>query len=46
MLTKQTSQDDDRAYVFVNEGDIYQTANGSEYSYVTVVDTVAQEVLL
>ena len=37
-------QDAGRAYVFVNEADIYLDADGTQYSYVTVVDTVAQEV--
>ena len=32
------------AYVFVNEADIYQNPDGSEYSYVTVIDTRPQEV--
>lgn len=31
-------------YVFVNEGDIYTNADGSEYSYVTVIDTLVAEV--
>lgn len=31
-------------YVFVNEGDIYTNADGSEYSYVTVIDTLIAEV--
>ena len=31
-------------YVFVNEGDIYTNADGSEYSYVTVIDTLIGEV--
>ena len=32
-------------HVFVNEGDIYVSANGSEYSYVTVIDAVSQKVI-
>ena len=30
--------------VFVNEGDVYQYSNGSQYSYVSVIDTVSQTV--
>lgn len=37
-------QDPTYAYVFVNEGDIYQDQNGTEYSYVTVIDTISQDV--
>ena len=31
-------------YVFANEGDIYTDAAGSEYSYVTVIDTAVAAV--
>jgi hypothetical protein len=37
-------QDPSHGYVFVNEADIYQNPDGSEYSYVTVIDTRPQEV--
>ena len=30
--------------VFVNEGDVYQYSNGSQYSFVSVIDTVSQKV--
>ncbi|BDA42283.1 hypothetical protein COCOBI_03-1700 [Coccomyxa sp. Obi] len=32
-------------YVFINEGDIYTNADGSEYSYVTVIDTLIGEIV-
>ena len=36
----------EKFYVFANEGDIYTDAAGSEYSYVTVIDTAAAAVCL
>ena len=36
----------EKFYVFANEGDIYTDAAGSEYSYVTVIDTKAAAVCL
>ncbi|CAK0787274.1 hypothetical protein CVIRNUC_010492 [Coccomyxa viridis] len=35
----------EKFYVFANEGDIYTDAAGSEYSYVTVIDTAAAVVV-
>ncbi len=32
-------------YVFANEGDIYTDAGGSEYSFVTIIDTGNAEVI-
>ncbi|DBA92352.1 hypothetical protein WJX77_003824 [Trebouxia sp. C0004] len=32
-------------HVFVNEGDVYQSSNGSQYSYVSVIDTVSQKIV-
>ena len=32
------------AYVYINEGDVYDRADGSQYSYVTVIDTKSQKV--
>ena len=29
-------------HVFVNEGDTYEYSNGSEFSYVSVIDTASQ----
>ncbi len=31
--------------IFINEGDVYNRTDGTQYSYVTVVDTNTQEVL-
>ncbi|DBA84774.1 hypothetical protein WJX77_006512 [Trebouxia sp. C0004] len=32
-------------HVFVNEGDTYEHSNGSEYSYVSVIDTASQTIV-
>ena len=42
-----TAQDPSKnlAYIFINEGDVYNRTDGTQYSYVTVVDTNTQEVL-
>ena len=41
-----TAQDPSKnlAKIFVNEGDVYNRSDGTQHSYVTVVDTNTQEV--
>ena len=34
------------SYVFINEGDVYTAADGSQHSYVTIVNTQTQTVSL
>ena len=34
------------AYIFVNEGDVYTDANQTQYSYVSCINTVTQQVMM